>query len=236
MNMSIINRAMKKFLLIICLVLPFLSSCKVDTYDSPSETLTGKLVCPDGSPLITEQPNGFKIRLNEVVNGNIANIPQDFWGKADGTFNNTKIFKGTYVVQPIEGAFFPVDPVEIEISGKTELTFEVTPYLTITADIRTSGPDVIAKYKITKAPNAGKITYARLLVSKWNPNVGMNRMDYETVRDFSSIDDSEIVKKSYTDSVLDCLKAGVTYYVRIAVLASNASGRYNLSEVVKLEM
>ena len=83
---------MKKIAILISALIPLLCSCTVDTYDTPSETLTGKLVCPDGSPLITEQPNGFKIRLNEVVGGNVTNLPQDFWGRADGTFTNTKIF------------------------------------------------------------------------------------------------------------------------------------------------
>lgn len=228
---------MKKTAIIILSVLtPLLFSCTVDTYDLPSETLTGELVCADGTPLISEQPNGFKIRLNEVVNGTISDLPQDFWGKADGTFNNTKIFKGTYVVQPIEGAFFEVDPVEVDINGTTKLTFEVTPYLTIAADITTSGPDLIARYRVTKAAGAGKITTARLLLSKWNPNVGMNRIDNEAVRDLSGTDDSRVISTTYTDTILDCLEAGVTYYARVAVLASNTSGRYNLSEVVKLEM
>lgn len=227
---------MKKIAILISVLIPLLCSCTVDTYDSPSETLTGKLICKDGSPLITEQPNGFKVRLNEVVNGKITNLPQDFWGRADGTFTNTKIFKGTYVVQPIEGAFFNVDPVEVDIDGTMELTFEVTPFLTIAASITTSGPDIIAKYRITKAPGAGNITTARLLVSKWNPNVGMNRVDYEAVRDLGKIDDSIVTSTTYTESIRDCLETGVTYYARVAVLSSNVAGRYNFSEVVKIEM
>ena len=134
---------MKKTIIALCILAVAVVSCKVDTYNLPSETLTGKVVCADGTPFITEQPNGFRIRLDEVVDGKITNFPQYFWGKPDGTFRNTKIFKGTYVVQPVEGAFLPVDPVEVEISGETELTFEVTPNITINAAITTSGPDII---------------------------------------------------------------------------------------------
>ena len=226
---------MKKILLYLSALL-LLVSCNVDTYDIPSETLTGKLVLEDGSPFITEQPNGFRVKLNEIVDGEITDLPQYFWGKADGTFNNSKIFKGDYIVQPIDGAFFEIDPVEVTISGKTELTFEVTPFLTIMADITNSGPDVVARYRIRKAPGAGKITTARLLVSKWNPNVGMNHMDYEAVRSLADIDDSVVTSTTYTDKILDCLEAGVTYYVRIAALSTNTSGRYNLSEVITIEM
>lgn len=227
---------MKKTLFAICILAAAVSACKVDTYPLPSETLTGRVECADGSAFLTEQPNGFRIRLDEVVDGKITNFPQYFWGKPDGSFRNTKIFKGTYVVQPVEGAFLAVDPVEVEISGETELVFQVTPNLTVNASITTSGPDIIAKYRISKATGAGKITTARLLVSKWNPNVGMNHLDRETVRDLSGVKDETIVATTYTDSVLDCLEPGVTYYVRIAALASNTSGRYNFSEVVKIEM
>ncbi len=226
---------MKK-ILFFCMATALLAACKVDTYPLPSETLTGALVLEDGSPLQTEQPNGFRIQLNEIVNGKISDLPQYFWGKADGTFNNTRIFKGDYVVQPVEGAFFTVDPVEIHISGRTELRFEVLPFLDVMADVGNSGPDLVVRYRIRKAPDAGKVMTARVLVSKWNPNVGMNRIDYEVVRDLSSIDDGVVSSTTYTDRILDCLEAGVTYYVRVAALSANPSGRYNFSEVVKVEM
>jgi len=212
------------------------SSCKPDTYALPDGWLHGKLITPDGTTLITEQPNGFQIRLNEIVKGEISTLPQDFWGKADGTFNNTKIFRGSYIVQPINGAFLTVDPVEIDIDGNTEIDFEVTPNCTIEADITNSGADLVARYRITKDPGAGKITKARVLVSKWNPNVGMNHIDKEVVREFDGIDDANIQKTMYTDTILDLFEAGVTYYVRVAALCENASGRYNFSEVFVLEM
>lgn len=226
---------MKKIILILG-AFTLLYSCKIDTYPMPSETLTGALVLEDGSPLLTEQPNGFRIQLNEVVGGKISDLPQYFWGKPDGTFNNSKIFKGDYVVQPVEGAFFPVDPVEIRIEGTTRLTFEVVPFLDIMADVTNSGADLVVRYRIRKAQGAGKVTTARVLLSKWNPNVGMNRIDQEVVRDLSAVDDGVISSTTYTDRIQDCLESGVTYYVRVAALSVNTAGRYNFSEVVKLEM
>ena len=170
------------------------------------------------------------------MNGEITNFPQYFWGRPDGSFRNTKIFKGIYVVQPVEGAFLDVDPVEVEISGETELNFEVVPNITINASVTASGPDVIAKFRLVKSKGAGKITTARLLVSKWNPNVGMNCLDWEQTLDLSETSDDVIGTKTYTVSILDCLESGVTYYARVAALAANTSGRYNFSEVVKIEM
>lgn len=211
------------------------TSCMPDTYALPDGWLHGKLITPDGGTLMTEQPNGFQIRLKEIVKGEISSLPQDFWGKADGTFNNTKIFKGSYIVQPINGAFLEVDPVEIDIDEDTEVDFEVTPNCTIEADITNSGADLVARYRISKDPGAGKIVKARVLVSKWNPNVGMNRIDKEVVRELEGIDDITIMKTTYTDTILDLFEDGVTYYVRVAALCENAAGRYNFSEVFELE-
>lgn len=212
------------------------SSCKIDTYLEPKETLFGSLICPDGSTLITEQPNGAKIRLTEVVDGKVDHGQnQDFWCKADGTFLNTKIFEGTYRIQPIEGAFLPVEPIEIKISGKTKLDFHVIPNLTIEAGFACKGSSIISNFKVSKAEGAGKIKTGRLLVSKWNPNVGMNNLDSEATIDFSNLSDESIVGKTFKLQIDDYIEHGATYYARIAVLSENASGRYNFSETVKLE-
>ncbi len=116
----------------------------------------------------------------------------------------------------------------------TTLNFEITPYLTIDATIVQNGPNLKATYKIKQAPGAGKIRNARLLVNKWNPNVGMNYNDKGILRDLSNIPDATIVQTEYTDQIVDYLESGVTYYARVAVLANNALGRYNFSAVHKI--
>lgn len=222
---------MKKISFILALVMPLMfGSCKLDTYDLPEETLQGTLTDPDGNPLITEQPNGFRIRLYEEG----SETPLDFWGRPDGTYRNTKLFKAVYRIEPIEGAFFPVDPVEKLVSGTVTVDFEVTPYVTVAAQIENVGANLQATYTIKKAAGAGKIQDARLLVTKWNPNVGMNYSDREVRRDLSGTDDAAIQAATYTDTVVDYLESGVTYYARIAVLAANSAGRYNFSAVHKI--
>lgn len=216
--------------LISLIILIFMASCEVDNYDLPEETLTGKLADADGNPFITEQPNGFKIRIIEQGSPQ----PRDFWGKADGTFLNTKIFRGQYKIIPIDGAFFPVDTVDTEISGVTTVNFEITPFLTIEASIAPNGSNLKATYTIKKAPGAGKIKSARLLVNKWNPNVGMNYSDKNVVRDLSGIPDATIEQSEYTEEIAGYLESGVTYYARVAVLATNALGRYNFSEIKQI--
>lgn len=209
-------------------------SCAVDTYDLPGETICGTLRDADGNQLITEQPNGFTIRLQESG----ASTYIDFWGKPDGTYRNTKVFAGRYTVEPRDGAFFPVDPVEVDIEGELVLDFEIVPYLYIdNVSIQAVKDDITATYSIRKSrPDVGKISMARLLVSKWNPNLGMNYMDYEAAMDLSGIDDSEIEGQVYTQTVENILESGVTYYARVAALATNSAGRYNFSPVFELKV
>lgn len=223
---------MKRSTYFISLVLVFfLAACsKVDTYDIPKETLTGVLADADGNPFITEQPNGFRIKLIEQG----STTPRDFWGMADGKFNNTKIFKGRYKIVPSDGAFFPVDTLEQEISGVTTINFEITPYLKIDASILQNGTNLKATYRITQAPGAGKIKNVRLLVNKWNPNVGMNFSEKSVVRDLSGVPDATIVQTDYIDQVTGYLESGITYYARVAVLSDNAMGKYNFSVVHKI--
>lgn len=206
------------------------SACSLDNYDLPQESIEGRLIDENGDAFISEQPNGYKIQMYE------GDSPEKFtfWGKADGTYKNTKIFKGTYSIQPIEGAFFPVEPKTLNIKGNSIVDFEVVPYLHITATIIQSNRDVKATYRITQSPGAGKIKMARLLVSKWNPNVGMNYLDFETTRGLDGSSDTAITGTDYVDYVMGILVSGVTYYARVAVLAENTSGRYNFSPVVKL--
>ena len=93
-------------------------SCEIDNYDAPDGTLTGRIIdAVTGTPISTEQPNGFRIRYEEISWSDNATA-QFFWGKADGTFNNTKLFAGRYRVTPVEGAFLTPDAKEVEVGSK----------------------------------------------------------------------------------------------------------------------
>jgi hypothetical protein len=223
---------MKKLTYLIFIsLLVFTTSCEIDNYDIADATLEGKLTDNSGNAYITEQPNGFQIRMYEEGSPQ----PRDFWGKSDGTFRNTKIFTGNYKFLPINGAFFPVtDTVKTVISGVTTVDFKITPYATVTATFTVNGKDLSATYRINKASGAGKISTARVLLNKWNPIVGMNYSDKSAARDLSKIDDATIVATDYTDVITGYLESGVTYYARVAVLSTNSLGKYNFSTVQKV--
>lgn len=107
----------------------FAVACQKDNYDGPAETFTGAFVEKGtGDPFQTAiGGTGIRIRMMEYSWSDTP-TPYDMHCKMDGTFNNTKIFKGTYGVTP-EGAFVPLPEEKLEISGVVSKTYEVEPLL-----------------------------------------------------------------------------------------------------------
>src|SRR3546814_13040580 len=99
----------------------------------------------------------------------------DFWGKEDGTFRNTKIFRAKYKIYPFDGAFFQVDPVERGIDGTVHLDFEVIPFAKVDANIGKIGSSIRATLTSNKAAGAGNAQDVKILVTNWNTNLGTNK-------------------------------------------------------------
>lgn len=221
------------FLSVICL-----SSCdKVDNYDAPAETITGRVIDEvTGEPLISEQPNGYRIKLSEI-SWKENPEPEYFWGRADGTFTNTKLFAGTYEISPVEGAFFPVEPQKVEVKGSVNVDFKVTPYLSVTASEikRTNTETLEVTYTITRSKVGDKILDSRIFVST-NPNVGTNIItsDLSPLKDLKEVADTEILKTTYKETIKG-LQSGKTYYVRVGARTDNTSKRYNFTKITELK-
>lgn len=136
---------MKKALYILtCLVTLLPISCtRIDNYQEPQETLYGKILDKEtGESLQCEAgSNGIRIKLMEY-NWDENPTPYYFYSRMDGTFNNTKIFKGTYGIL-VEGPFVPLQQYDEEgnmildgevikeIKGTVNQNFEVEPFLRI---------------------------------------------------------------------------------------------------------
>lgn len=72
---------------------------------------------------------GIRIRLMEYSWSDNP-VPYDFFAKRDGTFNNTKIFKGTYGIIP-EGPFVPLPEEIIDLEGVVKKNYFVEPLLRV---------------------------------------------------------------------------------------------------------
>lgn len=140
---------MKKLILNISLIsiLFSLASCslfKLDNADEPKETLQGEVVdIATGNRILTDQGSeGIRVRITELSWGENVEHNPDFYCKADGSFQNTKVFKGNYNID-VTGPFIPItredangnvlvdDSKTMDIKGTTKVKFEVYPFLNI---------------------------------------------------------------------------------------------------------
>lgn len=131
----------------ICLTIVLAGACstELDNYPVPDATLRGAVINANtGEPLQTEVGDrGTRIKLLELSWSDNP-TPQYLYSRQDGTYNNNKIFKGTYNISA-EGAFVPL--VQTSSAGDTvadgsktlavpsgEVTtvnFEVEPFLEV---------------------------------------------------------------------------------------------------------
>lgn len=222
-------------ILFLLLALPMFAACtKIDNYAAPDGDIYGRLtdkITKDSFQ--TEQPNGFLIKLFEE--GGKLNSPVTFWGKPDGTFENANIFMNDYKVLPMEGAFFPVDTLRVKVGKRTQVDFEVMPFLAVTdVTVTPSSEKISASYKIAREQVGDKIVERKTLVSHI-PIVSNVVFDFKTETNLAGIDDDKILSANHTDVVAG-LTPGTTYYVRIAVRTDNALKKYNYSKIFQVKV
>ncbi len=160
---------MKKifYSVLFCLAAVSFSSCEIDNFDEPQETLKGKVVdATTGEFVLTDQGSeGTRIRLREL-SWTETKVPDnfDFWCMKEGVFQNTKVFKGHYNVR-IDGAFIPLvrlnsvgdtiadETKYIDIKGVTEVEFKVQPFLKVEwiGTPTVSNGKITATVKVTRA-------------------------------------------------------------------------------------
>ena len=203
-----------------------------DNYAAPDAEIYGSIIDQvTNEPVPSEQPNGFRIRMISEAYGEPT--PIDFWGKADGTFQNKKVFSGKYKVIPIEGAFFPVDTQQVVISGSTELNFKVIPFLSITASATADANTIVTKFTISRSRAGGKIKVCKSLIAPY-PTLSNSVFDKAITRDLSGVDDETILSTEFRDTIPD-VQPGKTYYVRVTAATENTLNKYNYSTVMKVE-
>lgn len=194
---------MKKiaFFSLLCLSLSF-GSCglfELDNYDAPGETLQGEVVdVLTGDRILTDQGSeGIRVRLRELSWSEDATF-QDFNCKPDGTFQNTKLFEGTYRVQ-VDGPFIPLvrtntndipladESQTVKISGVTKVKFEVEPFLNVewVSDPTVSNGQITAKVKVTRGVSAADFQEKIEPMGNWSASF-LNMTDIQLFVSYSS--------------------------------------------------
>lgn len=240
---------MKKILysLFVCASALLVSSCmEIDNFDGPDSHFTGRIIDSTTGKNILADQGECRVRLWEKsysLNPGEQNIPL----KQDGTFNNTKLFKGTYDVVP-QGSWWPADTVRVAIGGKVTKDFTVTPYLTL-FDFKTeivAADSIKVSCRIDAPIKEGlpRIQDIRPFLSLEQFCGAANCIGY-----YSSI----AAYKKNINSTWDKLKKledgksevyefkvyvkpGYTYFVRMGARVKDTFEKYNYTEIVKLEI
>lgn len=217
------------------LIMCCISACTpIDNMDGPDACITGALIDETtNEAFITEQPNGFRIKMLETSWGDNA-TPEYFWGKPDGTFKNSKIFSATYDVEPVDGAFFPVDPISVTIKKSANIEFKVTPYLTVhVSKMEKINNKLEIEWTVSRTKVGDKILDTRVFIYD-NPNVGTNIFTeaLSPLIDLSNMSDEEALSQTYKQTI-EGFTSNKTYWVRVGARTDNTLKRYNFSEVTE---
>ncbi len=216
-----------------------ISACtKTDNYDGPNASFQGNLVASTGGNLLTSG-GSTQIWMQQIG----WTVPQTIPSKFDGTFEDTKLFKGGYKVVPTGGAFWPVyDTITVNINNGTKHDFVVTPYIVIKNFTSTlTGTTLTLKFDIDAPVPAGMPT-----IKDIQPYVNTTRLvgTGASIRDFSDVNavtinkdfiDMTPAEKSMTLTVPNLLP-GRTFFVRVGVRLSDSFNSSNFSEIVQVNI
>lgn len=228
-------------LLTVCVVL-VLNSCQNDNFDEPSEALSGRIIDSTTGDNIVTTSLGISLKMWETSWSGATPSPQSLNVKDDGTYNNTKLFAGTYKIVPTNGAFWPAkDTTVVELKGgKTVQDFTVTPYLKLAiTDYHLNGTTLTISGKIDAPIIEGLPTIIDI-----RPFVAITKyVGSANISNYSDPNKIDI-NKNFTDGVKDHtytmtirnLKASTTFYVRLGARVNDSFKNYNYSVVIKIDV
>lgn len=222
------------------------ASCMgVDNFDEPDAWFSGNVIdVTTGENILADQAE-CHIRIWEK-SYSLTPAPQDIPVKMDGTFNNNKLFRGTYDVVA-EGAWWPVDTIRVGIGNHATQNFEVTPYLKIKDFSATfDGESIVISGRLFAPVTQGlpQVNEVRPFLSLNQFCGAANHIDYYQTDDnrvnlrkqWQELGDMETGEgyETYTFKVKP--KAGYIYFVRMGAQVNDNFKMYNYSEIVKIEI
>ena len=128
-----------KFNHIVCAAfLMALASCTgIDNYDAPDAGISGYFVDRVTGETVYQPVNsdgGLRVQLTQqdwIVEAD----PQFFYAREDGTFTNSKLFSGDYLLGFGQANFFPLEDIPVTLDGgMTKVEVPVTPFCTVYMD------------------------------------------------------------------------------------------------------
>lgn len=229
-------------LMLVGLCIVAFSSCiKKDNYDAPNASLEGNLFVAGTKDHFVTATGNIQVRL-EQLSWSETPSPQNIPSKMDGTYKNSKLFKGHYRVTPMGGAFWPVLPIEIDINGETKQDFELIPYAVISNFTHElTGTSLKLNFDISAPVETGLPT-----IIEFQPYVNSTKMvgPGASIFDFSDAF-KEAVNLEWQNMTpadksreitVEGLIPGRTYFVRVGVRFNDSYKSSNLSEIVEVQV
>ena len=225
------------------------ASCmKIDNFDGPEARVSGRIIDKTtGEPMLLDHGVNH-IRIWEV-SYSLNPTPQDLAIREDGTYQNTKLFSGTYDMLPRDGAWWPCDTTYHVAIGKkgTVQDFEVTPYLhVVDFSAELSGTTLTMTCRLHAPVTEGlpQIIQVRAFVNN-NMHCGPgNQMNYYNTdasrvnvrKMWTAIGDASGNQTADPYVVTVPVKPGYTYWVRMGAQLNDTYNSWNLSKVIKIEV
>ena len=222
-----------------------LSSCyKKDNWAAPDARVYGNIIDFYTKKALLTSQNDWTIRIWERSWTASVPVNQNIPVKQDGTYNNNKLFAGTYDMLPYGGPFWPVvDTAKNVVYTKdgVQQDFTVTPYLQV-VDLTTSvvGTDLtltchLKAPKRTGLPNIVEVKPFISLTDFVGESNYINIAEYNNKRiqinkSWNTENGDVDTSKLYTIGPLP-LKSGYTYNVRVGANVNDAYRKYNYSEI-----
>ncbi|RYZ94661.1 MAG: DUF3823 domain-containing protein [Sphingobacteriaceae bacterium] len=226
-----------------------ISACtKTDNYPGPDASFEGRIIDATTGENLQTATASTQIRIEQTDWVTTAG-PQTIPSKFDGTFKDTKLFKGKYKAVPTNGAFWPVyDTVTVDIVKGAKHDFEVTPYIKINNLTATlDGTTLRVTFTIDPPVTAGlpNIRTIQPFVNITNMvGAGASIRDYSDARrlnvnkPFAELPEVDADNKAAKTTILTIpnMKPGTTFYVRAGVQLNDSYGSWNFSNIIKIDV
>jgi hypothetical protein len=238
----------KVFYIVLGVILAAFTSCmKTDNWDEPDVRVYGRIIDSYTGENILSSQDEWGIRIWERTWTESVPNHQTLSVKQDGSYNNSKLFAGTYDMLPYGGPFWPVDTVKnVMFDGNTEQDFTVTPYLQLTDfEASLNGLKLTLRCRL-KAPRRQGLPNLVEIKPFLSLTTFCGATNYIDIGEYNNM--RKQINRSWIEEVGDVetsnlyrigplpVKAGYTYYVRLGANVNDANRKYNYSEIIKVEV
>ncbi len=221
------------------LALPALASCslfQLDTYQEPDATLYGSIIDVfTGEPVPGDIVSGTTLKL--IEHGYADPTPTYLVVMNDGSYRNTRLYEGTYTIQPDKRNFLPVDAQDIKIAGQTQLDFYVTPYIRFrNVSITKEANTVLATFNLE--PTTLDAVAEIALFASDQASVGST---VNSVSKIKTVGSGVLASRQFKIGIdvadnSSYFKENKDYYFRLGARSSYSGALYNYAPTVKINI